>query len=218
MSRCYPSLPAQPDFCAMQNDTAVPGGNATLHLENSGFRHEIHAKTAETPEESKRLRLSTLAQSINRLSKLQRKLLIAAYQRYAAAPGLAPAETPSQFGSENAPEVGVAHLYSHQAVAGYLGCQGHGREGHGNHFTLKLGTWRRPDADLSSYRTAQATISRSFARLESRGLAERMERGFMYLGGIQLTEKGVALGRELTGIAPVPRNWTAKATTEGCQP
>lgn len=198
--------------------TAVSGGNATLHLENPGFHAEIRAKPAETPQESKRLRLSTLAQSINRLSKLQRKLLIAAYQRYAADPGLAPAGTPSQFGYENAPKVGCAHLYSHQAVAGYLGCQGYGMVGLGNHFTLKPGTWRRPDADVSSYRTAQATISRSFARLESRGLAERMERGFMYLGGIQLTEKGVALGRELTGIEPVPRNWTPKATMEGCQP
>ena len=200
--------------------SAVSGGNATLHPENPGFHAEIHAKHAETPQESKRLRLSTLAQSINRLSKLQRKLLIAAYQRYAANPGLAPAGTPSGKGDAGgeAPHVGVAHLYSHQAVAGYLGCQGYGMVGLGNHFTLKPGTWRRPDADVSSYRTAQATISRSFARLESRGLAERMERGFMYLGGIQLTEKGVALGRELTGIEPVPRNWTPKATTEGCQP
>ena len=106
----------------MQTDvTAVLGGNATLHLENSGFRHEIHAKTAENSEESKRLRLSTLGQSINRLSKLQRKILVAAYRRYAANPGLAPAGTPAQFGSENAPKVGVAYLYSHQAVAGYLG-------------------------------------------------------------------------------------------------
>lgn len=197
---------------------SLSGGNATLHLENPGFHAEIHVKPDETPQESKRLRLSPLVQSINRLSKLQRKILIAAYQRYAADPGLAPVNTASQFGHENAPKIGVAHLYSHQAVARYLGCQGYGNEGYGNHFTLSTKTWRRPDADIASYRTAQAAISRSFARLESRGLAERMERGFMYAGGIQLTEKGIALGRELTGIKPIPRTWTPKATTDGCKP
>lgn len=205
----------------MQTDSAVSGGNATLHLENPGFHAEIYVKPDETPQESKRLRLHTIAQSLNRLSKQQRKILVVAYQRYAADAGLAPAGTAGGKGDAGgeAPHIGVAHLYSFQAVARYLGCsQFISDRNFGNHFILKPGRWRRPDTDVSSYRTAQATISRSFARLESRGLAERMERGFMYIGGIQLTEKGIALGRELTGIEPVPRNWIAKRTTTEGQP
>lgn len=200
----------------MRTDTAVPGGNAALHLEYLETNVKTRAVPAETPQESKRLRLSTIAQSVNRLSKLQRKILVAAYRRYAANPGLAPVGTPHGKGDAGgeAPKIGVAHLYNHQAVARYLGCSSHGFEGHGSHFNIKPGRKWQPDTDLSSYRTAQAAISRAFKRLETRGLAMRMEREAFYSSGIYLTQKGIELGHELTGITPVPRNWTPKNSTE----
>ena len=178
---------------------ALPVSGATLALDNE-----------------KRLIDSPTGQSLNRLSKLQKNLIIQAYHHYAHNPRLAPVGTAPQGAvpPEQRPHVGIAHLYSSHAVGAYLGVAPRrsvgNYSGHEHQFRIKSDGWGLR-VDPRRYVVAQAVISRAFSRLAARGFVEKKEREFMCAGGIQLTPAGIALGHRLTGIEPTPRAWRATA-------
>jgi hypothetical protein len=191
----------------------------------------VGALSADPPQDSKRLRLRTIGQSLNRLSALQRNLLVGAYALYAKNPRLAPADdmgvpykpdlTFAEMRAgvkfdETAPQR-IPHLFSFEAIGLYLGISPPerwklNRDSSMHRFGRDQSKgWWLPYVEPKRYATAHAAVSRAIRRMESRGLAVRYLREAWDSSGIRLTVAGVAIGRELTGIDPAPRSWEAQS-------
>ena len=164
------------------------------------------------------------------LSEQQRQWIKLAFTHYAKDAALAPAGTPpGGYGRGINPHVGVAHLYVFEAVSSYLGlwartrdtessvCQGkhlqiwHGDDpgdmdppaGNALHEMLH----GRGTPTEAMHNRAYASVSRSFRRLEQRGLVERIERDSCN-AGIHLTVDGIALAEEQwPEVEVAPRRW-----------
>ena len=176
----------------------------------------------------KRLRPTATDSSLNRLSKLQKKLICSAYLIYAKNPRLAPDDMDfspwppltlddikaGKYDEEARPHR-TPHLFTPEAIAAYLGVSpsvwnGWSRLDRGHWFHRQqqpsYRCWRSVYVDPKRYATAHASVCRALVRIAQRGLAFHHKR-YAYDGNsaIVLNVAGIALGQKLTGIEPAPR-------------